>query len=104
LPDVDGFRESLPEKWRPLVVGPIASVVNDDYTFFFAPDGSKEGWADSDDGDRYRQQFMDLFAWKYDDGSTPFDVIAVRFGSDAASEEGAHITFSQPYAERRVSV
>ncbi len=82
MPDVDAFRAELPEEWRPLVVGPIPTVINGDVTFVFAPDGSKEGWGTSDDGDMYRQQFAALFAFAYEDGSTPFDVILVRYGGD----------------------
>ena len=83
-PDVDGFRASLPEQWRPLVVGPIPSVINGYVTYLFAPDGSGEGWEDSDDGDRYRHQFIELFNFKYSDGSSPYDVLVIdaRFGGD----------------------
>lgn len=93
LPDVEAFRRSLPEEWRRLVVGPIRAVVNGDFTYFFAPDGSKEWWATSDEGDRYRQQFIDLFSWTYGDGSGPFDVVAVRFGGDFGSEVGVRVTY-----------
>jgi hypothetical protein len=83
-PDVAAFRESLPEAWRHLVIGPVKSVVNDYQSFAFLPDGSKEGWDTSDDGDQYRQQFIDLFSFAYDDESTPFDVLVIdaRFGGD----------------------
>lgn len=83
-PDVAAFRESLPAEWRHLVIGPVKAVVNDYQSFAFLPDGSKEGWDTSGDGDRYRQQFIDLFSFAYGDGSTPFDVVVVdlRFGGD----------------------
>jgi hypothetical protein len=42
-PDVEAFRNSLPEDWRHLVIGPVKSVVNDYQSFAFLPDGSKEG-------------------------------------------------------------
>lgn len=87
-PDVDGFRAALPEVWRPLVVGPIPAVVNNYVTYVFAPDGSKEGWADSDLGDQYRQQFADLFADK--DGWSAPDVVIVRYGGD--DPESASVT------------
>lgn len=60
-PDVGGFRASLPEDWRHLVVGPIKSVVNGDVTYAFLPDGSKTGWEHDRAGDRYRLAFIDLF-------------------------------------------
>lgn len=59
-PDVGAFRESLPEAWRHLVIGPVKSIVNDYQSFAFLPDGSKEGWDTSDDGDRYRQRFIEV--------------------------------------------
>lgn len=82
MPDVEAFRESLPEKWRHLLVGPVQSVVNDYISYAFLPDGSGEGWTDSDDGDKYRDEFADLFDQQYDDGSSPFSVVWVRFGGD----------------------
>jgi hypothetical protein len=82
MPDVEAFRQSLPEEWRPLVVGPVTSVVNDYLHLVFLPDGSKEGWDTSDQGDEYRQRFADLFSAGYEDDSSPFDVVKVRYGGD----------------------
>lgn len=84
VPDVEGFRESLPQQWRPLVVGPIPSVINGYVTYVFAPDGSNEGWPDSDDGDRYRHRFAELFSFTFPDGSSPYNVLVIdaRFGGD----------------------
>lgn len=84
VPDVEGFRDPLSEAWRPLVVGPIPSVVNGYVTYVFAPDGSNEGWSESDDGDRHRRQFAELFDFKYSDGSSPCNVLVIdaRFGGD----------------------
>lgn len=73
--EISDFRDSLPPEWRPLVIGPIPTVVNGDFTAAFLPDGSKEFWSDSDDGDTYRGRFIDLFG-KYD------DLVVVRFGGD----------------------
>ncbi len=83
-PDIDAFRASLPEEWRHLVIGPIASLVNDYVTFAFLPDGSKEGWGTSDDGDTHRQRFVEMFSACHGDGSSPFDVVVVaaRYGGD----------------------
>ena len=33
------------------------SVINDYFTFFIGPDGSKEGWPDSERGDEQRRLF-----------------------------------------------
>lgn len=82
MPDVEAFRDSLPEEWRPLVIGPVRGLVNDYLTFAFLPDGSKEGWETSDQGDDYREQFAGLFSFRYEDGSSPFNVVHVRFGGD----------------------
>lgn len=84
-PDVDAFRRSLPEEWRHLVVGPVGSAVEDYQSFVFLPDGSKEGWPESDLGDEYRERFIGLFSFAHEeDWSTPFDVVIVtaRFGGD----------------------
>lgn len=86
MPDVDAFRASLPAEWQPLIVGPVGSITNDYWTFAFLPDGSKEGWDTSDRGDEYREQFEDLFSFRYEDGSSPFDVVHVRFGDDERYE------------------
>lgn len=81
-PDIDGFRDTLPDDWKPLLIGPIPSIVNDTHTLVFLPDGSKEGWGLSDDGDKYREQLAALFSFAYGDGSSPFGVVHVRFGGD----------------------
>jgi hypothetical protein len=75
-PDMDAFRASLPEEWRPLVVGPVRSITNGYGFYAFLPDGSKEGWDTSDKGDEYREQFVALFASGY------FDVARVTYGGD----------------------
>lgn len=53
-------------------------------TFFIGPDGSKEGWEDSDAGDRRRDEFV---AWldtqRYDDHSTWLKWAVVQYGDDA---------------------
>jgi hypothetical protein len=81
-PDVEAFRRSLPEEWRPLLIGPVRSVTNGYLSFVFLPDGSKEGWDVSDRGDEYRDRFAHLFSAGYEDGSSPFSVVRVRYGGD----------------------
>lgn len=80
LPDVDAFRASMPEEFRPLVVGPIDAAVNGYVSYAFLPDGSKEYWSESDLGDTLRAQFVGLFAELGD------HVVAVSFGGDYRSE------------------
>ena len=61
----------------------LKSVMNGYHSFFVQPDGSKEGWADSDTGDRLRDEFV---AWldvqRYTDGSGPLDWVEVQYGDD----------------------
>lgn len=94
MPDIEGFRESMPAAFRHLLVGPIPTVTNGDFSYVLLPDGSKEGWRDSDTGDEWRLRFIALFSWSYEDGSTPFDTVAVRFGGDFGSEVGARVTYA----------
>lgn len=86
MPDVEAFRSSLPEEWQQLVVGPVTSIVNGYLTYAFLPDGSKSGWPADEQGDTYRDQFAALFAWTYEDGSSPFDVVRIQFGGDERYE------------------
>jgi len=45
------------------------------------PDGSKEGWKDSDDCDSLRQEFItQLRHSNYDGGSSPWDYVEVGYG------------------------
>ena len=66
-----------------VVSGIIASPVNKVRSFFVAPDGSKEGWSDSDDGDVRRNV---LIGWmsqqRYGDGSGPLSWVEVQYGDD----------------------
>ena len=65
------------------LISPILnSVVNDDYSFFIAPDGSKEGWSDSKMGDLARIEFLD---WLHN-ADNYCDYIDVRFGGDDEHE------------------
>lgn len=99
-PDVEAFRQSLPEDWRRLVVGPVASVVQDYQSYAFLPDGSKEKWSTSDEGDEYRQRFIDLFS-----PSRMGDMVLldVRFGGDepGAGYEPELIASVNPHATAR---
>jgi hypothetical protein len=53
----------------------IESHINGYQTFFVAPDGSKEGWEDSDNGDLKREEFinwMDKQAYKDESNALSF--------------------------------
>ena len=50
-------------------------------TIVLTPDGSKEGWITSDQGDQLRADFIDfLESHAYDDGSSPFAWVEVGYG------------------------
>ena len=65
-------------------VTPIMEApVNDYYTFLIPPDGSKEGWADSDYGNEARAEFITyLEKFRYEDRSHPFDWVEIQYGDD----------------------
>lgn len=56
----------------------VYGIVNSQCSFFIAPDGSKEGWGDSTNGDEARKEFQDWLL-KNENFS---DYIEVRFGGD----------------------
>ena len=57
-------------------------------TFFIGPDGSKEGWPDSDAGDEERNMIINLLRSKrFEDGSSPFDWVEVQYGDDNGEDE-----------------
>lgn len=82
LPDMDAFRASLPENLRHLVIGPVESAINNYYSYVFLPDGSKEGWPNSDAGDEARKRFKELFRHQYSDGSSLDNMAHVVLGDE----------------------
>lgn len=82
LPDIDAFRESLPEDFRQLVIGPIRATQNGYVSYAFLPDGSKEGRAASNEGDNYRARFAALFDQSFTNGDGHEDVVSLGFGPD----------------------
>jgi hypothetical protein len=84
-PDVPAFRAGLPEHFARLVIGPIPTVVNVCRLYAFLPDGSKEGWDTSNEGDEHRDAFLALFsratvmqaAWGDDEPQISVDWISV---------------------------
>lgn len=52
-------------------------------TFMIAPDGSKFGWNESDEGDMRRNAFIEhLKSYDYEDGSSPLEWVEVAYGHD----------------------
>ncbi len=58
-------------------------VTNGYQSFLVAPDGSKEGWGHSTEGDCRRAAFIDwLDAQRYEDDSTPLGWVEVQFADE----------------------
>ena len=57
-------------------------------TALLPPDGSKEGWSDSNNGDTMRNSFIFLLeTFNYEDDSNPFSWVEVSYG-----EKGQRVT------------
>lgn len=69
-------------------VSPISPPLMNSYrSFFFAPDGSKEGWNTSDVGDKIRSAFISWLKKQcYPDGSTMLDWVEVQFADEDGDE------------------
>lgn len=78
-PDIEAFRDSMPEKLRPLLIGPFTSPINDYRTAVFLPCGSKTGWNDADEHEHWQEKFLDLFDHRYDDGGSPLTAVRVEW-------------------------
>jgi hypothetical protein len=61
----------------------VESKINGYLSFFIAPDGSKAGWGDSNEGDERRDKFI---SWcdeqRYSDGSTSLQWVEVQYADD----------------------
>jgi len=69
-------------------------VTNGYLTYFMAPDGSKEGWKESDDAERIRADFIKIAM------TIPcVNIVYVSYGGDYGSENGTTVDFTtdQPY-------
>lgn len=65
------------------VIGPCEPLVNNYQTILVVPDGSKEGWQESDTGDEHRAAFRKWLGEQvYEDGSSWLEWAEVAFGSD----------------------
>ncbi len=67
-----------------LTVTPLTSLdINAGRSFLVAPDGSKEGWSESDAGDAMRATFMSwLDTQRYEDGSSSLKWAEVQYGDE----------------------
>lgn len=67
----------------------VRAPINAFRTFMVPPDGSKEGWEESDKGEGQRIKFTDwLDEQRYEDGSTPLHWAHVAIGDDDSDETG----------------
>lgn len=77
----DNFQAWINKHLNPDLVLRSLPQVNDYQTFVFVPDGSKEGWEDSDTADGLRDLLVERLAQDdYEDGSSPWDWVEVGFG------------------------
>jgi hypothetical protein len=61
----------------------IEGVVNGERSFFVAPDGSKEYWLQSNQGDSQRHSIVEyLKSIAYEDGSSPLSWAEFTYGDD----------------------
>lgn len=61
----------------------VESGSNSCLSFCVIPDGSKEGWPESDQGDNDRTEIKALLrSYQYADASSPFDWVEVQYGDD----------------------
>ena len=61
----------------------VACRVNGYCSFLIPPDGSKEGWEESDEGNAKRWAFFNwLVAHCYEDGSSPFQWAEIQYGDE----------------------
>lgn len=71
-----------------LVSETIDSLTNGYSTFFIAPDGSKEGWSESEDGDCARKCFIEWLKTKqHEDGSSALRYAEIFYGDDDRQSE-----------------
>jgi hypothetical protein len=70
-------------------LGPSGPTTNGYRSMLVCPDGSNEGWPESEAGESRRMVFIEwLNSQRYEDGSTPLSWVALSYGSD---DEGAEI-------------
>lgn len=78
-----GHAHAMASDIFPAVSPLLESEVNGFTSFFVPPDGSNEGWSESDGADARRARFV---AWldtqRYDDDSTSISWVEVQYGDE----------------------
>lgn len=84
---VEAQRIFAPQQVSPTVRG----VVNEEHTFLVGPDGSKEGWSESDVGDERRSAFREwLDGQREGDGTSRLRWVEVQYGDDRGGTRVVH--------------
>lgn len=66
----------------------LKASINQERTFYVLPDGSKEGWSESIEGDRRREKIIEyLKSLAYDDGSSPVVWVELYYGDELGQAE-----------------
>lgn len=83
-PHIRAAHEEALRTFEKCPVSDVTEGVTNDYrSFAIFPDGSKEGWATSDEGDTERARYIEwLRTQEYDDGSSALAWALVQFGDD----------------------
>jgi hypothetical protein len=83
------YKEKMEAKKGAQLVSPLVeSLINNFCTFYIAPDGSKEGYDASEDGDVIRKLIIELInKLKQLDGENPVRFVEVFFGDDTTKSE-----------------
>lgn len=80
---------------RLLVQAPIAAGMNGYRSALVCPDGSKEGWDTSNNGDMVRAAIRKWLAeQRYDDGSSAFEWVEIAYGCDDSEAVIEHSEWS----------
>ena len=81
----DIFKRNMEAKNGFQLISPIvSSLINNYYTFFISPDGSKEGYDLSDDADRIRPLIIDLLkVYQTENSSIEINFVELFYGDDS---------------------
>lgn len=75
----------------------VSNHINDVRTFMVVPDGSKEGWPESNVGDDRRKEFVDwLKTQEYADGSSSYHWVELSYGDEDGKKPAV---INWPYSE-----
>ncbi len=83
------YKKNMEVKNAHELISPITpSLINNFYSFFIAPDGSKEGYDLSEDGDNIREKIVThLKSYKGDGFSVPVNFVEIFYGDDKLKPE-----------------